>query len=204
MHMTEKLKSNPSSIKQAANYLKNGKVIAFPTETVYGLGALLSCPQAMGEIFHIKNRPANKPLMAHISSLEMLSFLDILPPELLQPLVGAFLPGPLAIILPRGDGSTLGIRMPSHPVALALIEAVGEPIMATSANLSGQPSLASPEEILEALGGKIAAVLDGGPASSGTPSTILSLASERPTLLRSGPISQAMLEEVLGLPILCA
>ncbi|NGX54392.1 MAG: Threonylcarbamoyl-AMP synthase [Chlamydiae bacterium] len=196
--MTQKLTNDLSSIQKATDLLKRGEVIAFPTETVYGLGALLSCPQAMEEIFRIKNRPTNKPLMAHISSLDMLLSLDINAPKLLHPLAEAFLPGPLAIILPRGDGSTMGIRMPAHPVALALIEAVGEPIMATSANLSGQPSLASPEEVLRALEGKIAALLDGGPASVGTPSTILSLTSEKPTILRPGPISQAMLEEVLG------
>ncbi len=186
-------------LADACASLQKGDIVAFPTETVYGIGALYSDPAAQREIFRLKKRSADKPLMAHIASIDDLDILEIEPPKCSIQLIETFLPGPLAIIFSRKDGSTLGIRMPDNIPALRLIHAVGEPIMATSANLSGQPSPRTAADVRNYFAEKIPFILDGGTCPYSQPSTILSFVDEEnPKLLRAGPISKEEIEIVIG------
>lgn len=191
----------------AIDSLKQGELVAFPTETVYGLGASAFDEGAIRKIFAIKGRPADNPLIVHISSMDQVSLLaEEVPPEFLK-LARAFWPGPLTLILKRKGSvpaicsaglSTIAIRMPVHQVALDLIRGVGAPLAAPSANLSGAPSPTTAQDVLEDMDGKIPYILDGGPSAIGLESTVLSLVSPRPILFRPGAVSKEALEEVLG------
>lgn len=186
-------------IKEAISFLKKGKPIAFPTETVYGLGAPVFLPETIEKIYALKRRPLDNPLIVHVSNLEqVLSIVKSFPEEL----VTSFWPGPLTLILPKRSSvpsiasaglSTIGVRMPSHPLALELIEAVG-PLVAPSANLSGSPSSTTAAHVRDDFGDQVF-VLDGGPCHHGIESTVLTL--DPPTILRPGSITKEMLEEVL-------
>lgn len=207
--LTERLdpKKDAGAIKRAAELLRRGEVVGMPTETVYGLAADAMRPDAVDAIFKAKGRPQDNPLIVHIASLESLPLLwEHTPPEALA-LAGRFWPGPLTIVckktgrVPRetaGGLDTVGVRFPSHPLAKALIEESGLVLAAPSANLSGRPSTTTAEHVMEDLSGKIAAVLDGGPCSVGVESTVLSLAGERPRLLRPGGVTLESLRAVLG------
>lgn len=190
--------------------LKRGEPVVFPTETVYGLGAPLFNEGAVRKIFTIKGRPLDNPLIAHIASLDEAKRLSDCLCDRFYLLAEAFWPGPLAIIVPRGAGvpelvsaghPTIAIRMPSHPVARSLIAAVGEPLVAPSANLSGKPSPTCVEDVLEDLEGRVELVVDGGACEVGIESTVISLVHSMPTILRPGKITKAILEEVLGEPV---
>ena len=191
----------------AISLLKNGEPIAFPTETVYGLGAPVFRPEAIKRIFAIKERPHDNPLIAHVSSIDQVLLLaEDLPSSFLR-LAKWFWPGPLALVVKRKNSvpsivsaghPTIAIRMPAHPVALRLIEGLGEPLAAHSANLSGKPSPTCPKDVLEDLDGKIRLIVDGGECQIGIESTVLSLASPRPILLRPGAIRKEELEQALG------
>ncbi len=193
-------------LEQAIFFLKQGIPIAFPTETVYGLGAPALMPEAIERVFAIKGRPADNPLIVHISSLdEVPSLAEDLPP-LFFLLAEKFWPGPLTLVVSKkssvsplvsGGFSSIALRMPSHPTARQLIQAVG-PLAAPSANLSGKPSPTSAADVLEDLEGKIPLILDGGACSIGIESTVLSLLDGSPTLLRPGSISKESLEQFLG------
>ncbi len=189
-------------VQEAAALLKRGEVVAFPTETVYGLGASIFNPNAIAKIFALKKRPQDNPLIAHISDLSEIERIAIdIPPEV-ELLAEAFFPGPLAIVLKKhpnvpaivSPGNTIALRMPNHALARALIQLVGEPLVAPSANLSGRPSPTTAEHVLEDLD---VPVLDGGPCVVGIESTVISLC-EKPLLLRPGVISQEEIESVLG------
>lgn len=193
-------------IDEAAALLKRGEVIAIPTETVYGLAAPIFNAPAIEKIFFLKNRPLDNPLIAHVATFSMAESIIKDRGALFYRLVHAFWPGPLTLILPKQDTvpliatarlNTIALRMPSHPIALRLIEAVGEPLVAPSANLSGRPSPTSAAHVLEDFPDRLAAILEGGPCSIGIESTVLSLAGEIPTLLRPGAISRQQIEEVL-------
>lgn len=205
---TRVLKS--SDLGPAIEALKRGEAVVFPTETVYGLGAPLFNEGAVRSIFAIKGRPLDNPLIAHIAFLEdALRLSDELSPSFYL-LAQTFWPGPLTIVVPRGPAvpplvsagqPTIAIRNPSHPVARELIQAVGEPLTAPSANLSGRPSPTCIQDVLEDLDGKIPFVIDGGPCEVGIESTVISLFHPVPTLLRPGAITRERLEEVLGCPV---
>jgi L-threonylcarbamoyladenylate synthase len=206
------LKVDPSApdirkIRLAAEVLRGGGLVAFPTETVYGLGANALDERAVLKIFEVKQRPADNPLIVHIAEIEDIYVLvGYLPPKA-EDLMRRFWPGPLTLLLPRSELvpdvttaglSTVAVRMPSHPIARMLIKEADVPVAAPSANLSGRPSPTTASHVLEDLAGKIEVVIDGGEVEFGLESTILDLTSAPPTLLRPGPITVEELREILG------
>ena len=207
---TEVIKVNSSSdpgVKKAAELLKKGEVVAIPTETVYGLAANAFDEKAVEKIFAAKGRPSDNPLIVHISELSQWAELVESIPENALALARAFWPGPLTIILkksslipPRTSGGldTVGVRMPLHPTARAIISAAGVPLAAPSANNSGKPSTTTAEHCLHDLDGKIPLIIDSGECSVGVESTVVTLVPKVPRVLRPGGISLEMLEDVLG------
>ena len=203
---TQLLPATDASLALAARLLADGELVAFPTETVYGLGAHAMDHNAVLGIFSAKGRPADNPLIVHIHDRSQLD--DICEVnDLAISLMDAFWPGPLTIILPRKDAvpssvtaglDTVAVRMPSHPVALALLKACNLPIAAPSANRSGKPSPTSAKHVFDDMDGRIPLIIDGGESDVGLESTVISLVGEKPCILRPGGITQAMLEEVLG------
>lgn len=196
-----------SEIQHAAELLRQGKLVAFPTETVYGLGANALDLLAVARIFEAKGRPTSSPIIVHISNLDMLRSVVAEWPAAAQILSQKFWPGPLTLVLGKQPAvpdlvtaglNTVGVRMPSHPVALALIEAAQFPVAAPSANRFGQLSPTTAEHVREALGERVDYVLDGGACTVGIESTVLSLARGIPTLLRPGGISREQIEEAIG------
>ncbi len=195
------------ALRQAGALLRAGEVVGMPTETVYGLAANALNGAAVAKIFLAKGRPQDNPLIVHIADKEQLSTLARMAPESARKLADAFWPGPLTIILPKAACipdevsaglDTVGIRLPSHPVARALIREAGVPLAAPSANLSGRPSTTTSGHVMEDLGGKIPAIVEGGPCAVGVESTVVSLAGNVPRLLRPGGVSLEQLESVLG------
>ncbi len=199
--------ADENAIQTAATLLLQGGIVGIPTETVYGLAANALDGQAVRKIFQAKGRPQDNPLIVHVADFDQIPSLVSYLPEGAKKLADAFWPGPMTIIMPKGDCipeevsaglDTVGIRMPSHPIARALIRLAGVPLAAPSANLSGRPSTTTAQHVLEDLNGKIAAVLEGGSCSVGVESTVISLATQPPRLLRPGGISLEQLRSVLG------
>lgn len=197
-------------IRCAADLIKSGELVAFPTETVYGLGAGAYYPAAVRKIFDVKGREAQRPLLVHVSNYDQVKQLVAGIPDSARIMMERFWPGPLAIILPadprvpdevRGGFNSVGLRMPAHPVALAFIEKAG-PIAAPSANLTGRPSPVTAEHVKTDLDGKIAAVLDAGPTGIGLESTIIDLSNPLPRLIRRGGLPPEQVEEVLQVTLL--
>ncbi|MFA4884299.1 MAG: L-threonylcarbamoyladenylate synthase [Desulfotomaculaceae bacterium] len=195
------------AIEEAALILRRGGLVAFPTETVYGLGANALDGQAVARIFKAKGRPSDNPIIVHVAGREQVSALIESLPVTAEMLMDAYWPGPLTLVLPVGEMvpqevtaglRTVAVRMPDHPVALALIRAAGVPVAAPSANMSGRPSPTSAKHVLEDLNGRIEAVLDGGPAGVGVESTVLDMTSKVPVILRPGGITPEDLRDVLG------
>lgn len=194
-------------LKKAASVLRWGGIVAFPTETVYGLGANAFNAGAVAKVFAAKGRPADNPLIVHIAREEELpGLVREIPPEAYL-LMEHFWPGPLTLILPRTEAvpdivtaglDTVGIRMPDHPLALALLEKARVPVAAPSANLSGKPSPTTGLDVLRDLVGKVDFVIDGGKAKVGVESTVLDLTVSPPMILRPGGICKEQLEAVLG------
>lgn len=207
---TEVIKVNNESdegVKKAAELLKKGEVVAIPTETVYGLAANAFDEKAVEKIFIAKGRPSDNPLIVHISELSQWAPLVEKIPENALRLAKAFWPGPLTIILKKSDLipmrtsgglDTVGVRMPLHPIARAIISAAGVPLAAPSANNSGKPSTTTAEHCVHDLDGKIPLIIDSGECSVGVESTVITLVPEVPRVLRPGGISVEMLTEVLG------
>jgi len=194
-------------IVDAAKILQLGQVVAFPTETVYGLGANAFSDEAVQLIFQAKGRPSDNPLIVHIANNKQLEELVEEIPEGAKKLMEAFWPGPLTIILKSKKQvskfvtaglSTVGVRMPDHPVALALIEASGLPIAAPSANTSGKPSPTSAKHVFEDLNGRIAGIVDGGSTGVGLESTVIDCSQEVFTILRPGSITPEMIKKVVS------
>ena len=192
----------------AATLLRAGALVAFPTETVYGLGADARQGPAVAAIFAAKGRPHFNPLICHFPTAEA-AWAEVVPDDRARALAAAFWPGPLSLVLPRRDGcridllagaglETLAVRVPAHPLALALLEAAGVPVAAPSANRSGQISPTTAAHVLDGLGGRIAAVLDGGPCGVGLESTVLDLTQRSPVLLRPGGVTVEAIEAVIG------
>jgi len=197
----------PERLAAAVDLLKGGSLVAFPTETFYALGADALNPEAVQRVFAAKGRPQGMPLPVILGHREEVARVAAALPDGAAALMDVFWPGPLTLVLraadglpPRllGDGSTIGVRVSPHPVALALARACGRPLVATSANRSGQPPPATAAEIEEHLGGSVAAILDAGRTHGGSPSTIVDLTVEPPRLVRAGAISSLAIESALG------
>jgi L-threonylcarbamoyladenylate synthase len=195
------------SIILAAGIIRRGGLVAFPTETVYGLGADALNPDAVKRIFKAKGRPQDNPMIVHVASLKDAKKLTRRFPPTAERLCRRFWPGPLTLILPKAKHvpyettaglSTVAIRMPDHPVALALLKESKTPIAAPSANTSGRPSPTSAEHVIADLDGRIDAVLDGGKSRIGVESTVLDLTSKTPTILRPGGVTAEELRRILG------
>lgn len=201
MHTTrlavDALHPAPALIARAAALIRQGELVAFPTETVYGLGANALDDAAVARIFVAKQRPTSDPLIVHIAALSQLDQVACELPPIAFTLAQRFWPGPLTLVLPRhpripsnvsAGMDTVAIRMPDHPVAVALIAAAGVPIAAPSANRFTRPSSTTAQHVLDDLAGRVAMVVDGGPTRIGLESTIVSLLDARPTLLRPGGV----------------
>lgn len=194
-------------MEEAAQLIRSGELVAFPTETVYGLGADALNPQASKKIYAAKGRPSDNPLIVHIAKFEDLEEIAKEVPQEAKKLADAFWPGPLTMIVDKnekvpyettGGMDTVAIRMPDHPVALELIRQSGCLIAAPSANTSGRPSPTLAEHVAEDLGGRIPMILDGGEVGIGIESTIIDLTEKIPMILRPGYITKEMLEAVIG------
>lgn len=194
-------------IKEAAELIQNGELVAFPTETVYGLGADALRSEASAKIYEAKGRPSDNPLIVHICKFEELERIAKEVPEQAKKLAEAFWPGPLTMVVHKNDNvpytttggmDTVAVRMPNHPVALALIEESGCLIAAPSANTSGKPSPTEAAHVALDMDGRIPMILDGGTVGIGIESTIIDLTETVPMILRPGYITRQMLEDVLG------
>jgi L-threonylcarbamoyladenylate synthase len=203
----DNLENNPQ-IVDAAHFLRENEVVALPTETVYGLGGNAESDAAVAKIFAAKGRPGDNPLIIHIADKEQLNRFVAEIPEKASILMEAFWPGPLTIIFKKKDGvlsekataglDTVAVRMPDHPVALALLKRSRLPIAAPSANSSGKPSPTNAEHVLDDLQGKIAGVLDGGATGVGVESTVVDCTEPVPVILRPGGVTKEQLEDVVG------
>jgi L-threonylcarbamoyladenylate synthase len=197
-------------IEHAVTILKSGGLVAFPTETVYGLGADASNPDAVAKIFAVKGRPAGHPLIVHVADAVQVANWARDSPDAARKLARKFWPGPLTLILRRAQGvsdavtgaqDTVALRVPSHPVALQLLACFGGGIAAPSANRHGRVSATTAKHVRHEFGGAIDCVLDGGEADVGIESTIVDFSGTAPTLLRPGWIGPVELEQVLGMPL---
>jgi L-threonylcarbamoyladenylate synthase len=206
--MTEILIANKDSLDKAANLLRTGKLVAFPTETVYGLGGNAENDSAVAEIYAVKGRPSFNPLIVHVPDIEMAErYVKV--NSVARDLMSSFWPGPLTLVLPRREDSklsllvsagldTVAIRMPAHSIALALLKAAEIGIAAPSANRSGRISPTQAQHVKDELNGLIPMILDGGKCEVGLESTVLDCTSDKLKVLRPGGITKEMLEEKIG------
>lgn len=204
-------KATEENIKKAASFILEGKTVAFPTETVYGLGADGYNPEACARIFEIKERPRFDPLILHADCAENARKLFSYVPEKALRLMQKFWPGPMTLVLPKADNisdivtaglKTVAVRVPRHPVALSLIKASGRPVAAPSANKFGRLSPTTATHVAEQLGSGPAMILDGGRTTVGVESTIITFYENKPVLLRAGGLSAEEIEEELGEKVL--
>lgn len=184
------LRPEPAKINKAASVLKKGGLVAFPTETVYGLGANLLDKRAIKRVYKIKNRPKKKPLTIHIADTAAVKKMVGGIPPMAGRLIDRYWPGPLTIILKDRRGKKIGFRMPDNKVAFLLIKKAGVPVVAPSANISGNKPPTSAKEVLRDLNGKIDIVIDGGKTKIGIESTVVDMTGQRPRVLREGAISK--------------
>jgi len=200
----------PDELEIAVQLLRQGECVAFPTETVYGLGANALNTKAVQKIFQVKGRPADNPLIVHIYNKEQVQELVTAYDPIVDQLMERFWPGPLSLILPKSDRvptvvsgglDTVAIRMPDHPVALALLEMVDLPIAAPSANLSGKPSPTRAEHVFHDLQGRIPVIIDGGPTGWGVESTVLDCTVKPFRILRPGGVTYEQLKEVVPVEV---
>lgn len=202
--------SDEATVAAGARALAAGRLVAFPTETVYGLGANALDPDAVARVFAAKGRPADHPLICHVASADDIAALMRDPLPAATALAEAFWPGPLTLVVPRagsvpaavsGGRDTVAVRVPAHPLALALLRAFGGPVAAPSANLFGRPSPTCADDVAVELGDAVDVVLDGGPCEIGIESTVLDLTTDPPQVLRPGRISAQQIAQVLGRPV---
>lgn len=204
---TQRLKADAGGIEMAATLLREGRLVAFPTETVYGLGANALDVQAVRRIFEAKQRPSWDPIIVHAASLEQLRGLVREWPEKAEALARRYMPGPLTLLLPKSPGipaectagrDKVGVRIPSLDIARTLIEVAGVPVAAPSANRFGHTSPTSAAHVLADLDGRIDAILDGGPTTVGVESTVIDVTLPLPVIYRPGGITREMIETVIG------
>lgn len=210
---TKLLKPNKESIELACKLLKQGEVVAVPTETVYGLAGDSTSSSAIKKIFEAKGRPADNPLIVHIASLEMLDGIVSEFNADAKKLADAFWPGPLTIIMPKGNKlctettaglDSVGVRMPSNEIAREIILKSNTPFSAPSANLSGKPSPTNAKDVFEDMNGKIPLIIDGGECDAGVESTVISVLEKTPVILRPGVVTKEDIEKVLNKQVLIA
>ena len=201
--MKTKITQSPSI---AARFIQHGEVVAFPTETVYGLGANVLNEEAIQKIFIAKERPSDNPLIAHVYELSQLELITSGIPAIAAKLIEAFFPGPLTVILPKNDKvppvataglKTIGVRMPKDPVARQFLRACGAPVVAPSANLSGRPSPTTWQAVRDDLDGRISCILKGEQTKFGLESTVVDCAGDRPVILRAGAVTLEELQKVI-------
>jgi L-threonylcarbamoyladenylate synthase len=198
---------DPGAIEQAAEVLRAGGLVAFPTETVYGLGADVLNLEAIKNVFEVKGRPSDNPLIVHVAGTKQLDDIVDEIPDKGKVLGEAFWPGPLTLVMKRtilvsdlvtGGLDTVAVRMPDHPAALALIRAFGEGIVGPSANLSGRPSPTTANHVYDDLRGRVELILDAGPTVIGLESTVVDVTVDPPVILRLGGLTRERIEEVVG------
>ena len=208
---TELLKVNEESVALGAKLIREGELVGFPTETVYGLGANALDARAVAKIFEAKGRPQDNPLITHVACVEEIPPLVRAIPAAARKLMEAFWPGPMTLILPKADCipdavsaglDTVGIRLPANADARRLIRAAGCPIAAPSANRSGRPSPTTALHVLEDMNGRIPLILDGGESAVGVESTVVAVTGEHPMILRPGYVTKEQMEAVLGEEVL--
>ncbi len=201
------IRAQQAQLARAGKILRGGGLVAFPTETVYGLGADGLDAEACAKIYEAKGRPSDNPLILHVADRTMVDEIAREIPDIAEKLLAAFCPGPITLILERkdivpdritGGLSTVGVRMPENEVARAMIRAAGVPIAAPSANISGRPSPTTAASVLRDMDGRIPMILDGGPCRFGVESTIVDCTGPVAVILRPGAVTREMLEEVLG------
>ena len=192
------LKPDEKAIAYCARIIRRGGLVAFPTETVYGIAANLLDRKAIDRLYKVKKRPRNKPFTIHIADEAGIKKMGCKLDKAQKALVDKFWPGPLTVILKSEDGRKLGFRMPANKVALELISKAGVPVAAPSANLSGKAAPVSAGEVLRELGGKVDAVLDGGRAGIGVESTVVDLTVSPPKILREGAIKREEIAKILA------
>ena len=204
---TKLLKPNEKSIALACKLLKAGEVVGVPTETVYGLAGDATNPEAIKKIYEAKGRPADNPLIVHISNTKMLDGIVRFVSDDAKKLMNAFWPGPLTIIMPKGNKvcdatcaglDSVGVRMPSNKIAHEIIENSGVAFAAPSANTSGKPSPTNADDVFDDMNGKIPLIIDGGECEAGVESTVVSVLEDTPIILRPGVITKDMMESVLN------
>jgi L-threonylcarbamoyladenylate synthase len=208
---TRVLRAGPVAVREAAALLRRGGLVAFPTETVYGLGARAFDPAAARRVYRAKGRPADNPLIVHVIDATVLLKVARRVTPLARRLIAAFWPGPLTLVLERAPGvpdavtggrATVAVRCPAHPAARALLRALGEPIAAPSANLSGRPSPTTAAHALRDLRGRVPLILDGGACRQGLESAIVDARGRRPVLLRPGTLTPEAIARAAGAPLL--
>lgn len=206
--IVDNLVGNDKVYEQAVDILNSGGIVAFPTETVYGLGAIATDEQAVQRIFEAKGRPSDNPLIVHIGNQSDINKYTTDIPEIAESLMNAFWPGPLTLIMEKKPGiianvvtaglGTVAIRMPDHPIALALLRKLDQPLAAPSANRSGKPSPTEADHVYHDLIGRVPLILDGGETGVGLESTILDITVTPPVILRPGGITKEQLEDLIG------
>ncbi|MBN1586316.1 MAG: threonylcarbamoyl-AMP synthase [Candidatus Omnitrophica bacterium] len=204
MGTTEVIRVGPSGalrliLDRALAFLRRGELIAFPTETVYGIGGSAGCPGTAPALARLKGRDPNKPFQALISSEDQVRALGYSFPTWARALTTRWWPGPLTLVLSNEKGETQGFRAPRHPAVLALIELLGQPILASSANRAGGADALSARDLIRTFSTEIPLVVDGGPARLGRPSTVVDASSTEPRILREGAISVAEILGAIGL-----
>jgi L-threonylcarbamoyladenylate synthase len=196
---------DPQSVTEALEVLRKGGLVAFPTDTVYGLGARVDDEEAIGRLYQVKKRLADNPIPVLVSTITDIKQVALSMPSSARKLAAAFWPGPLTLVVWRRSDvsillsteSTVGVRMPDQKVALSLLDAIG-PLAVTSANLSGMPNACTAEAVLDNLGGSIELILDGGETPGGIPSTVVDCTQDEPQILRAGPIHEEVIRAALS------
>ncbi len=194
-------------IEKGISILRQGGIVAYPTDTVYGLGACASLPQAVERVYKVKERPPNMPLPLLLADVSQITKVAEPVPPIAWLLIRSFLPGALTLVLPKSNsvsdiitagGVTIAVRIPAHPVPVALAKGLGTPIVGTSANLSGRPSSLTADEVYSQLGNKIDLIIDGGRCPGGKESTVVDVTREIPVVVREGAIPLEELKRVCG------
>ena len=194
-------------IDKGVSILKQGGIVAYPTDTVYGLGACAGLPQAVERVYAVKERPRNMPLPLLLADVSQITEIAEPVPPIAWSLVHSFLPGALTLVLPKSSsvpdiittgGTTIAVRIPAHPVPIALVKGLGAPLVGTSANLSGRPSPLTAAEVYSQLGDSVDLIIDGGRCPGGKESTVVDVTGKTPVILREGVIPREELKRVCG------